>query len=313
MQRHTDGVDDALAKLERVRDEQLASLADGRAAEALYQEVVSMPEPTVAPRRSAPSRRRRLLVRAAAAAAAVIAVAVVLSVANVFGDHGPGAVAPAGAIDKAAAALAPKEGVVLHVHMVGSQLAAQPAGGQGSGDAATATWSDESWWTTSKPIVGRMIEKSFGNSVETATTADGHAQLYDRKTDTIYDLAPQQAGQAGPTSAGDVDYFRTTVLKLLQSGQARVEGAVKVDGRDAIRIVSKDGHAAYMVDAATYDPIEWTTTGSDGGSDPAVTLRFPAYEQLPATQDNLKATSLTAAHPDAKVDTDPAPPLAAVR
>ena len=60
MEHRPEIVDDALAKLERVRDDQLTSLAAGRAAAAPYQEVVSMPEPasgelqSVAP----PSRRR---------------------------------------------------------------------------------------------------------------------------------------------------------------------------------------------------------------------------------------------------------------
>ena len=51
----------------------------------------------------------------------------------------------------------------------------------------------------------------------------------------------------------------------------RVVGRVTVDGRDAIELESLDGKSTYYVDASTYDPIEWTTKGTDGG----VTLPLP--------------------------------------
>ena len=71
--------------------------------------------------------------------------------------------------------------------------------------------------------------------------------------------------------------FRSEILALLKSGKVRVVGHVTVDGRDAIELESLSGKSIYMVDASTYDPIEWTTTGTGGG----VTLRFSAFEELP--------------------------------
>jgi hypothetical protein len=91
--------------------------------------------------------------------------------------------------------------------------------------------------------------------------------------------------------------FRSDVLALLHSGQVRVTGHVTVDGRDAIRLESLDGKKVYVVDAATYDPLEWTTTGSDGG----VTLRFPVYEQLPADAESFKLLDLEDQHPGARI------------
>lgn len=296
MEHRPDIVDEALAKLERVRDEQLTSLAAGRAAEALYQEVVSMPESTPGKRRgiAPPSRRRRLVLRAGVAALAVVAVAAVLSVANVFGSHGPATVAPAAALDKAAAAVTPQKGVVFHVHMLGSQ---------DNGDGSTASWSSESWSTTSKPVASRMIQSGgTGPSVETAITADGRTPVYDRGTNTIFEGDAAQVDGSPPAFPPDGGGFRATVLELLKSGEARVKGREKIDGRDAIRIVGDGGHATYFVDATTYDPIEFRTTGDGGGT----SLRFVAYEQLPATPENLDLTSLTKAHPEAKVDDDPA-------
>ena len=55
-----------------------------------------------------------------------------------------------------------------------------------------------------------------------------------------------------------------------------------------------------MVDAATYDPIEWTTSGTGG----SVTLRFPVYEQLPVDSESMKLLDLEAQHPDARVVRD---------
>jgi outer membrane lipoprotein-sorting protein len=93
------------------------------------------------------------------------------------------------------------------------------------------------------------------------------------------------------------DEFRAEVLALLESGQVRVVGHVTVDGRDAIKLESLDGRKIYVVDASTYDPIEWTTRGTDGG----VTLRFSAYEELPVDDASLKLLDLQAQHPNAQV------------
>ena len=91
--------------------------------------------------------------------------------------------------------------------------------------------------------------------------------------------------------------FRAQILALLHSGRVRVVGHVTVDGRDAIKLESLDGKKTYVVDASTYDPIEWTTTGTDGG----VTLRFGTYEELPVDNESLQLLDLQAQHPDATV------------
>jgi hypothetical protein len=101
----------------------------------------------------------------------------------------------------------------------------------------------------------------------------------------------QQSGEEAPED------FRSDILALLESGKARVTGHVQVDGRDAIRIESLDGKQVYLADAATYDPIEWTTTGNGG----AVTLRFPVYEELSVSSESTALLSLEAQYPDAKI------------
>jgi hypothetical protein len=111
-------------------------------------------------------------------------------------------------------------------------------------------------------------------------------------------LAQQIARERAQESAGALPAeFRSDILALLRSGRVRVTGPVTVHGRDAIRLESLDGKKVYVVDAATYDPIEWTTTGDGGG----VTLRFSVYEQLPVEAESLKLLDLQDQHPDAQV------------
>jgi outer membrane lipoprotein-sorting protein len=107
------------------------------------------------------------------------------------------------------------------------------------------------------------------------------------------------AHEAVNTSGAPED-FRSTILELLNAGKLQVVGQVTVDGRDAIKLASPDGKQTYIVDASTYDPIEWTTKGTTGG----VTMRFPIYEKLPVDDQSQELLSLQAQHPGAKIVRD---------
>jgi hypothetical protein len=96
-----------------------------------------------------------------------------------------------------------------------------------------------------------------------------------------------------PTSSG----FRGQILALLRPGDAHVVGHRKIDGQDTIAIASADGHTTYYVDPGTFGPVELDTRGRDGGT----ALRFRTYETLDL-DGNRSLLSLTARHPDAKVD-----------
>ncbi|MGH3117373.1 MAG: hypothetical protein ACRDQ2_09730 [Gaiellales bacterium] len=87
----------------------------------------------------------------------------------------------------------------------------------------------------------------------------------------------------------------------MHSGEAREDGRLVVGGRDAVRIVSSDGNMTLIVDAATYEPIEWSWVSDEGVSE---TSRFDTYEWLPATKHNLALLSLTAQHPNARIRQD---------
>ena len=74
-----------------------------------------------------------------------------------------------------------------------------------------------------------------------------------------------------------------------------------MDGRDTIRIVVS-ADEEYLVDAQTYDPVEWRSKGTAE----TATLRFVAYEKLPLTPESKDLLDLRAQHPGAKLDADPA-------
>jgi len=141
--------------------------------------------------------------------------------------------------------------------------------------------------TGSTHVSAAYVMRNGAGAVKVIATAQGAARLRRQ-------VARERARES---SGPGVDEFRAGILALLDSGRVRVTGHVTVDGRDAIRLESLAGTKVYVVDAATYDPIEWTTTGNGG----SVTLRFPVYEQLPVDTESLKLLDLEAQHPDAQV------------
>ena len=224
-------------------------------------------------------RRRRLRLGAVAAALAVIAVVVNL-LPN--GEDGPRGVAPASAVERAAAALQRKDDTILHVHMVARQYE------DGRPDIH---WQNEAWIG---PDASRTIERSPEGTVAELEHVRGFDRLWDG--DRVLETRA-----AEPESAfSPDDKFRDQALQLLRDGQARVSGHVRRGGRDALKIVS--GTATFIVDAADYTPIEFRTRGTGGGT----VLRFVAYERLPINADTGKLLSISAQHGGAPVVRDPA-------
>jgi hypothetical protein len=319
--------------------------------------------------RSGSRMRRGLVLRWALAAAVVVAAA--LGALSIISRDGAGA----SAVDRAAAAVAPSAGTILHVDMHGFQ---------DNGDGSTITWRDESWQQQSPPHDGRQIETAPDGSVVETATAVGREEVYDSARNTIYVSAPEstatpaelnsydiepgpkqgtailrvpgRAAQAKgahvetavistkqakgledgtqviafkvslkskkisltvipasnvpkpPPSSDDASTadpgsgdFRSQILALLRSGEARVVGHRRIDGQDTIEIASADGHTTYYVDPETYRPVELDTRGTDGGT----ALRFRTYETLDSGA-NSDLLSLEAQHPGARIDRDPA-------
>jgi len=271
-------------------------------------------------------RRRRTtpVRRLAAVGAAALAVVLAVGAVNLVTGGGPSVV------DRAAAALTPSAAGVFHLRIVGTE----------TDGGSSRSWTSEAWVSTTRPYAERQVETGPSGRLETAL-ADGLMQAYDPATNTIYEASkqalaagkqdvkqgapvPEKARGAAGTAkdtppAGKVEpkepaadataspwdaKFRDSVLSMLRSGDARVEGHVAVDGRDALRIVatSPEGTSTYLVDASTYDPIRWTTTGPAGSS----SLDFQAYELLPSSGGSQALVSLQAQHPGARVSRDAA-------
>jgi outer membrane lipoprotein-sorting protein len=111
----------------------------------------------------------------------------------------------------------------------------------------------------------------------------------------------------GQTTGVLPEEFRSQILALLRSGRVRVVAHVTVDGRDAIELESLGGKSTYYVDPSTYDPIQWTTKGTDGG----VTYRFSVFEELPVDGGSMQLLDLQDQHSNARVVRGASPYIAA--
>jgi hypothetical protein len=266
-------------------------------------------------------RRRRLRVARPAALAAAAAIAAGVAAFLLVGGGGPSIV------DRAQAALSGSQGEILHMRLLGTQ--SEP-------DGSVLHWQDESWELIGDPAARRQLEVGpDGRQVESGITQDGLAQVFDPAANTVYSenaataKASVPAGRRSvkpvpktaaslpekPRSARELPAKATLdqgvaaprtpqekIRLLLETGKLREDGRVTVDGREAMRLVSDTADATYLVDATTGDPLEWRTTGTGGST----TLRFAVYEMLPATAANRALVSVTAQHPGATVDDDPA-------
>ena len=116
-------------------------------------------------------RRRRLVLRWALAAAAVVAAT--LGAVSLVSRDG----ASASVVDRAAAAVAPSPGTILHVDMLGSQT---------NGDGSVITWRDESWEQQSPPHARRQVETAPDGSIRESGFTGRSDEVYDPARNTIY-------------------------------------------------------------------------------------------------------------------------------
>jgi hypothetical protein len=226
------------------------------------------------------------------AVAGVVAAAVAFGVLSVLPGSGPSAVA------RAAAVLHPVEGTILHTVVVTRST---------NPDGSSSTGRTESWRQQSPPY----DERSVTEGRETAT-ADGRPEAYLPSEDTLHVLPPEAELPPSRSSAGTGDRLLDNIRRYLASGDARTNGTVTVSSREAVRITfagsqspagsrGRATQATYLVDAQTYEPIEFRDVGDDGT---VVTSRFVTYELLPATATNLALLSLRKQHPGANVVQD---------
>ncbi len=239
-------------------------------------------------RRHRCQRPRRIAFRASAACAAA---AIGLGVFTFW----PSKDSPASAIEQAKAVLTQTDGGIQHV--VESTDLTRP-------DGERETMGSETWSLTTPPHDERQIEFRNGEVRFEGGSADGRPEFYDPQTNTVSVLpdgveVPEELASAQPTE------LRTRIvegmLRLLNSGEAHETGRETVDGREAIRIVSDVESMTLLVDAETFEPIEWTGTADDGTE---TVTRIRRFETLPATPENLALLSVRGQHPDATVVQD---------
>jgi hypothetical protein len=277
-------------------------------------------------------RRRRLGFRVGTVAVTAVAAVTALAAANVVTDRAPSVV------DRAAAALTTSGDAILHIRLTGERTEPDGTVATWESEGWRETSEPFAMRQVEESAAGR-VEWAYDGELHQVYDARSNTiyevnklQLGEALRDNEVPprkLAPSQEAQLAKkraavgkeTSSSDdhasdkhgdssserdaaqapEEKFRDSVLEMLRSGEARVEGHVVADGRDAIRIVSVAQQATYLVDAETYNPIEWRSSEVGGST---TILRFQAYEQLPGTDANRALVNLRAQHPTAGVSHD---------
>lgn len=224
---------------------------------------------------------KRRISRKVAFGFAAAAAAAVTSVAVLVGTNGSGpSFADAAIIHHALRAVTPPSNAILHVKVVADQNGTVVSG--------------ETWQQTSPPYASRGVKGPTGSQGEAADNGTTTFE-YDPATNTIYERPHTPVPKfVDPIAA---------VRQELKDGQAQVEGTDTIDGQSLYKIDLGHGLVGYF-DQTTYalryldDP-----QGRGGG---VVRFRVAAYEYLPMTALNAKLLSITAAHPSARIDTNPA-------
>ena len=223
---------------------------------------------------AATSRRWPGLVVVAGAAAAVAVVAL-LSL--------PSSQSPASAVERAASVLTAADDTILHVVVADTV-----------GDNSTAR--TESWQRLSPPYDRReIVPDGHGGVRAEFGWANGVLQQYDPRTNTITEISDAEAPTEADLGMSRLEFFRDQMLDLLRSGEAQASDVSSLDGRDVIHITAPERRMSMIVDAHTYEPVEWSI--EERGQ--TISIRFEVYERLPVNDANLRLVSITASHPDA--------------
>jgi hypothetical protein len=221
--------------------------------------------------------RMRLAFGSAALTAAVVAVAIVALIGT-GGSSGPAA-AEAAVIRHAMRAMTPSANSIVHVKETGVQ----------NGTPVSVEW----WQQTSPPYAIRLIKGPVGELGEGGDDGTTTFQ-YDARANAIY----RARDSSGPTLIDPLSIVR----QQLAEGSGQVVGTVTIDGVSLYKIELPNGVVGYF-DATNYLPRYVDNPQRDGS---VVRTRVVTYEELSMTAENEKLLSVTAQHPDARVETTPA-------
>jgi hypothetical protein len=224
-------------------------------------------------------RRSRLALGVGAIAAATVA-AVIVALVGTGGSAGP-ASADAAILAHVTRAMSPPADIIVHVKETGVIP---------DGTPVAVEW----WQETNTPYALRMIKGPVGHEVEAAADGTTHSQ-YDSGTNTVY----QEPDSSPPTLVDPLESVRAA----LADGTAQVEGTVTIDGRALYKVALPNGVIGYF-DRTDYRPVYVDNPQADGS---VVRTTVVAYEELSLTPENEELLSVSAQHPDARVQTGPAP------
>jgi len=229
--------------------------------------------------RSRSRRRTRLVVGGAAVAAATLAAAIVALV-GAGGSSGP-ASANAAILAHVTRAMSPPANLIVHVKETGVNPDGTPV--------------EVEWWQkTNPPYALRLIKGTAAQLSEGAS--DGTTSYrYDAGTNTIYERPDPRS----PTLVDPIESVRAA----LANGTAQVAGTVTIDGRSLYKLELSTGVVGYF-DKTDYRPVYLDNPQRDGR---IVRTNVMTYEELSLTPANEKLLSIIAQHPDASVETGPAP------
>ncbi len=224
--------------------------------------------------------RRPLRTRLALGSAAVAAAAIAVAIVSLIGTGGSRGLAPADAaiIQHAIRATTSPANSIVHVKETGAQ----------NGTPVAAEW----WQQTSPPYANRVIKGPVGQQGEAADDGTTSFQ-YDPGANTI----SESPDSSPPTLIDPI----STIREELENGIAQVAGTVTIDGASLYKIDLPNGVVGYF-DRTSYRPMYLDNPQRDGT---VVRMRVVTYEQLSMTPENEKLLSITAQHPNARVETNP--------
>ena len=151
------------------------------------------------------------------------------------------------------------------------------------------------WWQeTSPPYSLRAIKGPVGQPHEGASDGTTSFQ-YDAQTNTVIETT----GVKSPTLFDPMAGIR----KQLASGGAEVAGTATIDGVSLYKIELPTRVIAYF-DTTDYRPMYLDNLQYDGS---VVRTRVVTYDELPVTSQTEQLVSITAQHPDARIQTRSAP------
>jgi hypothetical protein len=257
-------------------ERELKALAEPRAEDerlrlAIRATLGQQPRPQPRIRR----HRMRLGLGAAAVAAATAAIGVVALIGS--GGSGGPSTASAAILAHVARAISPPSNLIVHVKETGVQPDGTPVGVE--------------WWQETNARHAIRLIKTYGDQPSEGSADGTTHSSYDPGTNTIY----RRPDSRSPTLIDPIETVRAELVR----GTADVSGTASIDGRSLYRIELPKGVVGYF-DKTDYRPVYLDNPQGDGS---VVRTRVVAYEELPLTAGNEKLLSISAQHPDARVET----------